>query len=234
MPRRFVFFHFFALMSVMAFVGIIEPATAGEIDFEGQVSFHSDYIFRGVSRTNKGISGQLNLDLVHDKGLYAGAFFTNFKDSFGHDAEIEFYVGYSKQLGAYDVRLAAAFDSFHGGNDSKGFFEIRSSIARDFGLIYLSAGLNVAPSNREFGTGRSVYVYSEAELPLPFPALPPMSLDFKVGYEDFSGGFNKWDWSVGLFVDIWDLEWSLQYHDTNLGNIPNASANVLFSLRKYF
>ena len=212
------------------------PATAGadEISLEGEVAFVSDHSFRGISRTQGDPAGQAILDLVHDNGLYAGVFVSYFDDLFGRDIETEFYLGYAGTSGAYDFNFTVAHDSFHGGGSSTGYFEIRGTVSRDFGLAYVSGGLAVSPDNREFGGGRSVYAFTGAEVPLPFPNLPPMSVDMKIGYEDFAGGFDKWDWSIGYFVDYKGLEWGIQYKDTNLKGFPNAGAKALFTLRKYF
>ncbi len=209
-------------------------AKAGELTLEGELAFFSDRVFRGISRSGGDVAGYGILDLVHENGLYGGVFIANFDDPFGHDFETEFYLGYTTTRGAYDFNLALSYDSFHGSGDSTGYYEVRGSISRDFGLAYLTGGFAVTPDNREFGGGRSIYTYTSAEFPVPLQNLPPMSIEIGIGYEDFEGGFNKWDWNVGLFVDFVGLEWGLQYKDTNLKNIPNAGAKALFTLRKYF
>lgn len=227
---------FLFLRTLLSFAVFFFPAKAfaGKIKLEGEVAFVSDYVFRGISRTQGDPAGQGILDLVHENGLYAGAFVSYFDDLFGHDIETEFYLGYTITKGAYDYNLTVAHDSFHGGGDSTGYLEIRGSISRDFGLAYLTGGFAFSPDNREFGDGRSIYGYTSAELPLPFPSLPPMAVELKVGYEDFAGGFDKWDWSVGYFIDYKGLEWGVQYKDTNLTGFPNAGAKALFTLTKYF
>jgi uncharacterized protein (TIGR02001 family) len=213
------------------------PARADEppaLSFEGTFTILSDYSYRGISRTPGVIAGQLSFDLVHIDGWFAGTFISNVRDPFGHDVEAEFYIGYTRSLGAYDLTGRVSYDSFHGGGDSTGYLQFQGTIARDFGLAYLATGFAFTPDNREFGTGRSVYWFSEADIPLPFPHQPPMSIELKAGYENFSGGFDKWDWSVGFYLEKWTLEWGLLYHDTNLKNFPGASGDLLFSVRKYF
>ena len=213
---------------------ISTEASAGNVSLEGEVAFMSDRVFRGISRTGGGISGTGILDLVYKNGLYAGVFIANFKDPFGHYAEADFYIGYGTSSGAYDFNFAISYDTFHGAGDTTGYFEFRSSVSRDFGLAYLTAGVAFTPDKREFGGGRSIYTYVGAEVPLPFPSLPPMSIDMNIGYEDFKGGFNKWDWSVGLYIDYKGLEWGIQYKDTNLSGFPGAGTKTLVTVRKYF
>lgn len=201
---------------------------------DGTFTILSDYSYRGVSRAPGVIAGQLSLDLVRGEGFFTGVFFSNVRDPLGHDVEAEFYAGYTVTLGAYDLTARISYDSFHGGGDSTGYLQLQGTLARDFGLAYLATGFAFTPANREFGTGRSAYWFSEAEFPLPFPNQPPMSIALKLGYENFSGGFDKWDWSLGFYLDQWNLEWGLVYHDTNLKNFPGASGDLLFSVRKYF
>lgn len=202
--------------------------------FEGTATLASDYNDRGISLTPGVVAAQLSLDLVHRDGFFTGLFFSNVKDDFDHDIETELYAGYVFHWGAYDLIARLSFDGFHSGQDSRGFFEIQGTLGRDLGLAYLSTGFALAPTTNEFNAGRSLYWFSEAEFPLPFPHQPPMSIVLKVGYEDFSDGSDKWDWSLGYYLDKWGLEWGLFYHDTNLQNEPTASGQIVFSVRKYF
>jgi len=228
------FLVFGLALAAVLFSALATSTKAGELSLEGELTFLSDRIFRGISRSGGDVAGYGILDLVHDSGLYGGVFISNYNDPFGHDFETEFYLGYTATRGAYNFNLALSYDSFHGNGDSTGYFEVRGSISRDFGLAYLTGGFAVTPDNREFGGGRSIYTYTSAEFPLPFPSLPPMSFEVGVGYEDFQGGFNKWDWNAGFFVDYLGLEWGIQYIDTNLTGFQNAGSKAVFTLRKYF
>lgn len=209
------------------------PARANGLEVEGDFYFVTDHIFRGISRSGGEPAIQMTFDLVHEKGWYFGTFVSNFQDDFGHEIETEIYAGYMFTKGAYDFNLAVSYDSFHGAGDTTGYVEFRGSIARDFGLLFLTGGMTFSPNNEEFGDGHSFYVYTAADFPIPVPSLPPMSLGFHVGYETFSGGFKKWDWSVGLYVDMVGLEWGVKYTDTNR-NFTGAGGNVLAGIRGYF
>lgn len=225
-------FYFGYVLSLLGFL-IAGPVKADGLDIEGDFNFVTDNVFRGVSRSNGDPALQLTFDLVHENGWYAGTFVSNFHDTPGHEIETELYAGYLFTRGAYEFNFAVSYDSFHGGGDSTGYFEFRGSVARDFGLVYLTGGFAFTPDNREFGNGRSVYLYSAAEIPIPAPSLPPMSVALQIGYETFSGGFRKWDWSVGYYIDLAGLEWSIKYTDTNR-NIPGAGGGVLAGIRAYF
>jgi len=220
-------------MFAVFFSANLPGAKAEGFEIEGDFSFVTDHIFRGISRSNGEPALQMTFDVVHGSGFYVGTFVSNFHDAFGHEIETELYAGYLFSKGAYDFNLAISYDSFHGGGDSTGYFEFRGSISRDFGLVYLTGGFAFSPDKREFGGGRSIYIYSAAEVPIPIPSGPPMSIGFQIGYENFEGGFNKWDWSVGYYIDLAGLEWGVKYTDTNR-NIPGAGGSVLASIRGYF
>lgn len=212
------------------------PAFAQEAVFtlESDVTVKTDYDFRGISRSDKDFALQGGVDLVHTSGLYLGVFASTINDARGHDVEFESHIGYGMSSGAYDLDFRLNWDSFHGNGDSSGFMELQGSVSRDYGLVYLTGGLSFTPADREFGDGSSVYLFSEAEMPLPLPKLPPTSLALHVGYEDFEGGFNKWDWSAAIFTEVADFEVGLGYYDTDLDNFRRADARVIFSIRKYF
>lgn len=212
------------------------PALAQDavFTFEADAAVTTDYDFRGISRSDKDFALQGGVDLVHASGLYMGAFASTIDDARGHDVEFETHIGYGTSSGAYDVNFRVNWDTFHGNGDSAGFLEFQGSVSRDYGLAYVTGGLSFTPDNREFGGGHSVYAFGEAEMLLPLPKLPPMSLALHMGYEDFEGGFDKWDWSAGIYAEVADLELGLAYRDTNLDNFRGADARVIFSIRKYF
>lgn len=237
MPIRFSVFTVAALLGPgLAAVAPAAPALAQDAVFtlEGDVTVKSDYDFRGISRSDKDVALQGGLDVVHNSGLYLGAFISTIDDPFGHNVELESHIGYGTSSGAYDLDFRLNLDSFHGNGDSSGYLEFQGSVSRDFGLAYLTGGLSFTPEDREYGDGRSVYFFSEAEMPLPLPNMPPVSVALHLGYEDFEGSFNKWDWSAAIFAEIADFEVGAGYYDTNLDNFQGADTRFIFSIRKYF
>lgn len=220
----------------LAFMGSSAPASAQDAVFtlEGDATVKTDYDFRGISRSDKDFALQGGVDLVHNSGLYLGVFASTIDDAVGHDVELETHVGYGMSSGAYDLDFRLNWDSFHGNGDSSAYLELQGSVSRDYGLVYLTGGLSFTPENREFGGGRSIYFFSEADMPLPLPKLPPTSLAVHMGYEDFENSFSKWDWSAAIFTEVADFEFGLGYYDTNLNNFRRADARVIFSIRKYF
>lgn len=201
---------------------------------EGSAGIKTDYVFRGISRSDEDIAVFGGLDFVHDNGAYAGLSISTIEDRLGHDVELEGHAGYGFSTEAYDFDLRVAYDSFHGNGDSGGYFEAQGTISRDYGLAYVTGGLSFTPDDREFGDGRSIYGFAEAEIPIPLPKFPPMSVAIHLGYEDFENDFDKWDWYAALYTEIKGFELGIGYYDTNLGNFEGADARVMFSISRYF
>lgn len=209
-------------------------AQESSIELDADLALLTDYVFRGISRSGGEISAMGNVTLSGDGGLYGGVLLARIKDFRGHDLEAEAFVGFGTALDAYDLDFTISYDSFHGSGDSQGYVELRSYLSRDFGRLFVRSGFAYAPDNREIGLGRSVYGFGEVVIPLTIGKALPFSLEMSLGYEDFEGGFDKWDWSLGAFVDVMGFEAGIKYTDTNRNNLRRGSGRVLFSIRRYF
>jgi uncharacterized protein (TIGR02001 family) len=206
-----------------------------EIEVEGDVSFVSDYTHRGLSRSGGGVALQGNLYIFSDGGFSAGIFASTLdKDYFGFDGEVEIYLDYSGMVGAYNYKLSMGLDSFHGSNNTTGYGNFKASLARDFGLIYLNAGTSFTPSNREIGEGSSFYNYIGADVPIPNPGGPNITLGLHLGYENYEGPINKLDWEAGLYLGLLDYEIALKYTGSDQNDIKGSGDRVFVSLKRYF
>lgn len=215
--------------------GLASNANAeGDITIETDVSVVSDYVYRGLSRSDSGWAVQGSLTALSDDGFYMGVFGSTLNNKFNdHDLETEFFGGYIFSKGAYDYDLSVSYDALHGGED-EGYFEFRSSIARDYGIAYLKGGINYSPDGREIGEGDSIYGYTDLDIPLPISNIPPMSVALHLGYENYEGPLDKWDWSVGVFMEIIGIELGVWYHDVKDGTPLLSDNRVVFNLKKYF
>jgi len=219
----------------VGFFSYVPVNAQSKLEVEGDVSFVSDYTHRGLSRSGGGIALQGNLYVFSDNGFSAGVLASSLdKDFFGYEGEVEIYVDYSGTLGAYDYKFSAALDSFHGSGNTTGYGNFKASLARDFGLVYFNAGTSFVPSNREIGEGSSLYSYLDADIPIPNPNGPSLSLGLHLGYESYEGPINKLDWGVGLYLGVLDYELALKYTGSNRDNIKGSGDRVLVSLKRYF
>ncbi len=227
--------NFLGIIAMLVTIGFINPTSAeSEVTLESDISVVSDYVYRGLSRSDSGWALQGSFTALHDDGVYMGVFMSSLDSDFNdHNLEAEFFGGYAFSKGAYDYDLSLSYDALMGGED-EGYFEIRSSIARDYGFAYIKGGLAYTPWDREVGEGNSTYVYSDLDIPLPISNISPMSVALHVGYENFEGTLNKLDWGIGVFMEIVGIEVGIRYSDIRDGNPLLSENRVTFNFKKYF
>ena len=228
--------YLFAAMVCVLSMAKAQPTLAqNELEVEGDVAFVTNYSLRGLSRSGGGVAVQGNLYIFSDNGFSAGVFASTLdRDFFGHEGEVEFYVDYGGTIGAYDYKLSAAFDTFHGSNNSTGYANFKASLARDFGRAYVNVGSSYSPSNREIGLGSSVYGYMDVDVPISLSNVPNLSFGLHAGYEDYEGPLAKWDWRAGLYLGVLDYELGLQYDGSDNDAIIGSGERVMLSLKAYF
>ncbi|MCK5576588.1 MAG: TorF family putative porin [Sphingomonadales bacterium] len=220
------------LASVMGVVAT--SAQAGEVEINADASVVSNYVFRGISRNGSDPAIQANVDFGWKNGTYAGVFASTMGGVDVPDFEAMAYAGYLLNRGVYDFNFQVQYDSFHSNDDSSGYVEFMTSASRDFGIAYTTLGVSYAPDNRDIGLGRSIYTFGSADVNVPITGGPAITLGLKLGYEDFEGGFDKWDWSAGIYGEKNDFELGLIYKDTNVSGIKGAGAGVFLSLKAFF
>jgi uncharacterized protein (TIGR02001 family) len=203
-------------------------ACAGEGTFSGDVTVASQYIFRGVSRSDgdPAVQGSLSYNL---KGYHAGVFGSSGK--FGNDgnAEVDLSAGYGFQAKGFDYDLTLVGYTFPGdGVDNS--VEVLGTVGRDFGLVAGTVGVGYTPAGQQAFLGHDVkYVFADMDVPIPNSRF---TASFHVGYQDF-GPTTRTHWSAGLFTTLAGLNVGLQYVDTDKKG-PGLGARALFTVAKYF
>lgn len=201
----------------------------GEIS--ANVTFASEYIFRGVSISDEDPALQGSLTWSHDSGFYAGAWGSS--GNFGDDGslEIDYYAGYGTELNGVSLDLSVIYYTYPSDERDGNYWEVMGKVGYDLGLAALTGGVAYVPEGQDaYGGGDAVYLFSDAEVPVPNT---PITVGLHIGYEDFGGGSNKLDWSAGLYATIWGLDLGLAYVDTDL-NVDVADSRVLFTIGKSF
>lgn len=232
----------FAYAAIVAGAGLwaglgAMPALADEDgfpgEFSGDVTFASEYIFRGVSLTDEDPALQGTLEWGHESGLYAGAWASNISLETG-SLEIDYYAGFGGDLGdsGFNYDVGAVYYTYPGSDSVGDYIEFYGSVGRDFGLVVGTVGVAYVPTGQSaFDGDDAIYVYGDVEVPIPNT---PLTVGTHLGYEDFGGGSNKMDWSVGLYATFVGLDVGVAYVDTDIKGDPNASSRVLFTLGKSF
>ena len=210
---------------------LLAPAAVFAQDAESNLSWNagivSDYVFRGISQSNRDVAFQGGVDYAFgDSGFYAGAWGSNvdFQDVLGPNIEVDLYVGYNTDITDnvnFDLMLTRY--TYHGSESGFGnvdYNELISKVAlKDVGTLtvgytndYGSSGENVTYVN----LGNSWDLGGEYTL----------NAGFGRTLSDF-GDYN--DWNVGVSKSFKGIEFGLNYYDTNLEG-PRAADAVVLSM----
>ncbi|XOV78290.1 MAG: TorF family putative porin [Aestuariibacter sp.] len=197
----------------------ILAAPSAFAEWSGNAALVSDYLFNGITQTDKEPALQLGVDWTSDSGVYAGLWGANVDYSNGSDTEIDAWAGYSFSVSkSIEMDIGVAFYSYHGSDisDEGNYPEVYVKTS------YKDWHFNVWYSNDYFGTeaGHVIamvnYVYPVSEdKSLTFGIDRSTSLDD----ERFAWGINDDDYIHWQVVFDWQLERyavSLGLHDTDL------------------
>ncbi|MCA0951609.1 TorF family putative porin [Shewanella chilikensis] len=194
------------------------PRFAGG-SFAGNLTFASDYVFRGESETLDGdvpvVQGTFSWN--HDAGWYAGVFASNIKFA---DPNLEIvtapFIGKSGELGdsgfTYDVML---FSYLYPGASYSNYTELWLKLGKSFGRANLQ--LEVTPTVDDwFGVDgwhgvnyalHPSYVFENG-----------IKVSGSVGYQDLNGnGAEGWGhWNLGVSKEFYGFNLDLRYHGSTV------------------
>lgn len=210
---------------------LLAPAAVFAQDAESNLSWNagivSDYVFRGISQSNRDVAFQGGVDYAFgDSGFYAGAWGSNvdFQDVLGPNIEVDLYVGYNTDITDnvnFDLMLTRY--TYHGSESGFGnvdYNELISKVAlKDVGT------LTVGYTNDYGNSGENVtYVNLGNSWDLGGEYI--LNAGFGRTLSDF-GDYN--DWNVGVSKSFKGIEFGLNYYDTNLEG-PRAADAVVLSM----
>lgn len=220
------------------FVAVVTGASAVSAQDESSWSLDgyfggaTDLRDRGLSLSDRDPVLSGSVGLFHDGGFSVGMDMALINDRLGNDGRTEFFVGYSLDKGDYIYDFTLELDGIHG-DDSDFYPEFKASVSRDFGLAYVRGGIAYAPDGR-WSTPDLDSFYTFADLEIPVPTIPELTLITHVGYDALSGGASDlWDWSVGVSAFIKDFEISLTLEDSSLDD-PISNAQLVVGAKLYF
>ena len=200
-------------------------------NFSGNVAITSDYVWRGISQTDRNWAIQGGLDYAAPVGLYVGTWASNV--SFGGGIEMDFYGGFANELEmglSYDVGANYyAYPKAHDGETELNFYEVYLKLGYALpamGSVEPSVGVGYSYSPDFFGEDGSSH-YLNGSLSLTLPA--GFSLSGEVGYLDVEGdettgdgggldgddGFDYVHYRVGAGYSFKGLDFDLSYHAMN-------------------
>ena len=154
------------------------------------IGMTNNYIWRGVTQSDKKPAVSGGIDFSHNSGFYAGAWVSNI--DFGSDAstETDFYTGFAKQLGDFSYDLGYVYYGYPDGDDLN-FAEVMATASWNF----LSVGVSTtAHSDWDSDFGDDTYF----ELNLTFEIFKDVEFGVHVGSYDFNSGTDYLDYNMSL------------------------------------
>ncbi|EXS71440.1 TorF family putative porin [Sphingobium sp. Ant17] len=242
-----------ALMtSVPAFA---QEAPTSPVTVSGSVAMVSDYRFRGVSMTDKGMAIQGGLTVAHESGAYAGAWGSNLSGwgTFGGaNMELDLFAGYAIPLNettTLDVGLT--WYMYPSGLDITDFAEPYVKLSSQLGPVKGLVGVAYAPKQEALGNWSNtpqsrvgdkednLYVWADVSGSVPNT---PVTLKAHLGYSNGNPGLGpngtslaptgKYiDWLVGADVAVpgTPLTVGIAYVDTDIARVEENYLRPNFS-----
>lgn len=183
-----------------------EPA----LDVSANLGVVSDYRFRGISLSDRGLALQGGLDLESEH-FFVGGWASTIAEYAGADVELDLYAGLHGASDSF-AWTAGAYAYVYPGGRAVNYAELVASGETYVGPVTLGLEAAWAPPQANLdGTNR--YVGAAASLETSMGA----ALHVRGGYED---GFydSKWDWELGASYTNGPFTASLAYIDTNLAD----------------
>jgi len=231
------------LVTVALAAILVTPATAvaqasSPHTLTGNVGLYSQYIFRGLTQTNKDPALQGGFDYSHASGLYVGTWGSNISwltDSptvTGYSSsslELDFYGGYRGSAGdfGYDAGLLYYYyPGTHSTALAAGTF--KANTTEIYGALswkFLSAKLSVGVGDETFGVPSSDGTYY-LDLGVNYPISDKLTLNAHYGIQEFKGStggvsndsFASYkDWKLGVSYALPDsFTVGAYYTDTDM------------------
>jgi uncharacterized protein (TIGR02001 family) len=208
----------------IAAAAVSMPAQAADIggglDLSANVSMGSDYIWRGATQTDGEPTIQGGFDLAHESGFYAGTWASNVDDGWtgGAEAEFDWYVGYSMELGSIGVDVSYLDYGYPGATDND-FSEIAVGLSHTLGSVDLGATYYFGD---EFGDAWEIGAGTELA---------------GLGVSATYGDYDEWGdyYSISAAKEFGGVEFSLTYSDldSDSGSASDEDA-LVFAASKSF
>jgi uncharacterized protein (TIGR02001 family) len=204
-----------ALTAAPAFAQDEEEA-ASPISISGNVALTSDYRFRGISLSAGDFALQGGIDLVHESGVYVGAWASSIQGGTPYgEVELDIYAGWSGMV-AEGVTVDAGLlyyiypttdDPLNLDPDTD-YFEPYASVGFTIGPVGGTVGAAYAWDQDSLGGSDNLYLYTDWSLGIPNT---PLTFNAHLGYTDGvlappllagTGDDTGLDWSLGVTAAI--------------------------------
>ncbi|MEC8882961.1 MAG: TorF family putative porin [Pseudomonadota bacterium] len=203
----------FYLLSTLAMVAsAASPITTSKpktLTPSANISYVSQYLFRGIQQSNENMAIQGGFDVSHSSGLYLGTWSSNvlFADAIGAGTtsstsiENNLYGGFAKDIGKFSLDMGGIYYLYPDATSSLdyNFGELYASLSTEISTVSLSTGINV--SNEFYAkSGRAVY----GNASISVPVADSLTLSAAIGRQYierpsvYGVDSNYYDYSAGL------------------------------------
>jgi len=208
----------------------------GQHSTSASVALSSDYVWRGMSQTQRDAAISGSFDYSHASGFYAGVWASNvdeFSDGDKANLEIDTYAGFASEFGdtgiGYDIGwLRYIYPGIADGLDYD-WNEYHIGLSYSF----LSASVNY--TNEVYGDGGDNAVYYTLGAAHEFEN--GIAIDANIGAYDYSdeatyGDDTYVDWNVGVSTELVGFGLDARYFDTSGEFEGDNSDRVVFTISK--
>ena len=189
----------------------------------GSLALTSDYIVRGISRTDDRPALQLDLHYLNSTGFMAGLFASNARidPEAPADVELSAFVGFAWTAGSdWRGKILASHYAYPWNRDGSGYDydELDADVAFQ---EWLQAAVIYSPNAPRYVPYRGLMgvTSKSAEVNLQRPVLARLSATAGVGYSAYEGpalvGYTYW--SVGAAYDLKPVSLVMSYVNTTAG-----------------
>ena len=159
--------------------------TVANAAVEANIGATSNYLWRGVSQSNDGVSVSGGIDYSHESGFYAGTWIGSIDFGDGSGTENDYYLGYGGESGDFGYDVGYIYYAYPAdGFDDSNFGEIYFNGAyKAFGFVVAYTVNSQVDEGSLFDTGDMYYSVSYGfDLPEEY------SLGLTYGFYDFDAG----------------------------------------------
>jgi uncharacterized protein (TIGR02001 family) len=193
-------------------------------DLSGNISFTSEYFWRGVDQNSSAPAMQGGLDLAHSSGFYFGIWTSNISNS-ESSQEVDYYGGYSNSISWLTYDLGMISYQYPGNQSATEFEEAYVGLTAAIGPIEVGAKHYAAASDDKDATEFSVS-----------GELMSVGLSLTMGDYDVTGYGNYTIVSASKeLLEAWPIEVALTYTSSDLkGDTTSDDDTFIISVSKSF
>ncbi|RYF20537.1 MAG: hypothetical protein EOO77_07820, partial [Oxalobacteraceae bacterium] len=167
---------------------------------------------RGITQSAGQAAVQASVEVTNPAGIYTGAWGSTIAVYEGAHTELDFYGGYRTSVTSIDLDIGI-ISYLYPGADGVSSAEMYATGAKRVGEAIIKLGVSYTPHQVELGPGNGMYLFVEAERPLP---VLPFTVRTHIGREtgvNTITGTPKLDWLLGADVHAGPATISLAWVD---------------------